>query len=561
MQLTPVNPNWAVRKYARHDLSMREGTAKANSARAWSNVYQQASGEIKNVTDEITKTSQDAEAQKIYNDAMKQITQLENSVLTEQQIPMDSPLMTGVTYDDSYQYVENGQTKTGNRGYASTHEVGNDIWQNQSMAIAQAFAGQGSSSAVQGAVASKLQNQLLGKTQGVSRHVAELAIADKRETSNSLISEAVRNGDIQGAINMANESYNQGIFNQKELNAVVEKSLQDNDMLKFQQQLSMADDEKSLSTLADVALFSTNYMTPTQKTTVANASLAKIDRNRKLQKQELADWNDNNETDAIIGYHTGTTNVTELIDNSHKYSRAGFTRLYERMTTEVPVMSNTVLNNDYQRRIINSPFEATPDNSMDDINRGIIMDMGNSVKFGTLSPADFELNKRQLETTAAAPFKSQQYIQAKKSLFVDILGTMDPGTLEEIQSAGVNISAITLQAMGQKANVSVLGIRAFEDLNTYMRSFGYQADPIQWWKDNKDRYKADNYALESANSYSATYPGDVVKLSNGQVDIRSTEDNLIRQYNNGVFGLPGSDEARRELDKRAGTLKGTYYGQ
>ena len=559
MKLNPTNPSWQVRQLARHDLSMAEGQARANAARSWASVYERASGIIRVEADKVTEASQNSEVQKLYNQGMEQINTLENTLYSEQQLPMNSPLMSNVNYDDSYSYVENGNTLVGNRGFASIHTIGNDVWKTQSMAIAKAFANQGSSDRVKSAVAAKLQQQLLPKTQSVGRHVLNLATADRRATVSGDIATAVRNGDLNGALALSNDGLNRGVFNQKEHADITLAARQQSDLMQYRQLLSVSDDEADLSNISENALFSNNWMTPAQKTSVSDSALRKLETIRAEQKSIRAEWMNRNEVSSVINFHDGAMTVTELLDSPHKYTRAGFTRLYDRMTNPTPTVSNPLILNDYQRQIIDMQFESGPDNSIDDISRGIMVDMGNSVKLGTLTPKDFEENRVLMEKQAQAPFKTQPYQQAKKSLFVDILGTMDPATMEEIQRAGVNINSMMLQAMGQKSNVAVLGIRAFEDLNQYMRTFGYQADPIKWWGDNKDAYKVKNYLQYSANKYLDEYPSDTVKLSNGQVDIKSTEDHLIRQYNLGAYGVTGSSESMKELNKRAETLKGVNY--
>jgi len=235
-------------------------------------------------------------------------------------------------------------------------------------------------------------------------------------------------------------------------------------------------------------LFSDNYMTPAQKVQSSNAALTKIRNNRTEARQQMNDWRDNNTMDAIVKYHDGSMSVADLTANPEKYGRSNFTSLYDRFTKPFKPISDPTVIRSYGQEIIDAPFNLR---DPEEQYREIRTEMAASVKRGDMSAEDFMRMGELINKQSKAPFNRQPYLEAKKALFVDMLGTIDASTMEEINGFGVNISGIMLQKMGQTANVSKLTMRAFEDMNAFVRQYGAQADPIKWWKENKKAYQQD----------------------------------------------------------------------
>jgi len=513
--------------------------AEANSARAVGHVYEQVGGYVTKAMMQIQQESFETEAQDAYTKSISQLNELENKLYTSQALQMKDPLMDGVRYDDSYDVVDGDKIVTMNKGFAPTHEVGQQVWNTQSQAILNNFTGTMSKGA-QSIYGRKIRDQVISKTQNMGRHVLKMNFANQQENVNNSIAESNRVGDTAGAIRIATEANKRGLIDQKQMNGQIANAMQQGDLIRFNQELSVTNSDPDLARLSNTALFSDNYMTPAQKVQSSNAALTKIRNNRTEARQQMNDWRDNNTMDAIVKYHDGSMSVADLTANPEKYGRSPFK----------PISDPTVIRS-YGQEIIDAPFNLR---DPEEQYREIRTEMAASVKRGDMSAEDFMRMGELINKQSKAPFNRQPYLEAKKALFVDMLGTIDASTMEEINGFGVNISGIMLQKMGQTANVSKLTMRAFEDMNAFVRQYGAQADPIKWWKENKKAYQQDE--TKTMQQFQSKYPNDTITTQNGTVDVTSTENNITRAYRNGEYGLPGSNEAMMEYSKRAATLRG-----
>ncbi len=573
MKLPGINYKWQVTPLAKRDIyapqkvayaQAQVASAQAGSARAWAGaagseanasramakVYEDVGGYVTKAAMQIQEESFETEAQSAYNNSLAQINELENKLYTSKALAMDDPMMNGVSYDDSYTVVDGDKVVTKNSGNAPTREVGQQVWATQSQAIMRNFSS-GMSKGAQKIYASKIQAQIQSKTQNMGRHVLNMNVAHAEATTTQSIAESNRAGDTAGAIRIADEALNRGIYDQKKRDAQVNSSLQEGDLMRFNQELSLTNDDASLARLSNTALFSDSYMTTAQKVQSSNAALSKIRQNQQDMRQKVADWRDNNTMNAIIAHYKGDMSVTDLNQNPDAYGRSNFTQLFNRMTKPTPIISDQSALRSFGQQIIDAPF-----NNMDpeEQYRDIRFELGSAVKRGDIQADDYVKLTEMMDKQAKAPFNRQPYQEAKKALFVDILGTLDAKTMEEINGAGVNIDGMMLKKLGQSANVSQLAMRAFEDMNAYVRQYGGNADPVKWWKDNKESYKVDKDSV--SQQFQAYYPNDTITLHNGKVDITSTENKIVNAYRNGEYGVVGSNEALMEFSKRAATLKG-----
>lgn len=575
MQLPGVNYDWQVQDLAERDIyapqkvsGAKAGAAgawagaagahagaagqEANAARAMGRVYEQVGGYVNKAMMQIQQESFESEAQTAYVNSLNQLNELENKLYTSDALNMEDPLMEGVNYDDSYEVVDGENIETLNKGYAPTHTVGHEVWATKSQAIVNNFTN-GMSKGAQKIYGGRIRDQIMSKTQNMGRHVLKLGVADQQSRVDFSIDESNRIGDATGAIRIAEEAHSRGIIDRKKADDYILNAQRQNDLLRFNQELSVTKGGMALSKLSGVALFSDNYMTTAQKVQSSNAALTKIAQQKQEARQMLGDWRDNNEMNAIIGHYKGEMGTADLVDNKNQFGRANFTRLFDRMQKPVPQVSDPLVAESFGRDIINAPFDsADPEQAY----RELDIQMANAVKRGDFSPDDYEKAKRMMENQAKAPFARQPYSETKKALFVDILGTIDPATMEEIQGAGVNVSTIMLKKMGQSENASVLAIQAFKDLNEYVRANGSQADPVGWWKENQNNYKTDKAESAAIQSFSNRYSNDTIMLGNGKVDIKGTEDNLARNFRRGVYGDPNSTEALLKFSERAAALRG-----
>lgn len=573
MKLPSTNYNWAVKGLAQRDIyaplkvagaeaqaagawagaaRAESGAAgqQANAARAVGRVYEQIGGMVTKAAMDIQQESFETEAQNAYVNSITQINELENKLYTKQTIDMKDPMMGGVPYDDSYQVVDGGKIVTMNTGYAPTHEVGQQVWTTQSRAIMTNFSA-GMSRGAQKIYAGKMRDQVISKTQNMGRHVLKMSHANKVETVNNSISQSDRAGDTAGSIKMAIDSFEKGIFDQKQLNSHILNSRQQGDLLRYNQKLSITEDDVSLSKLSSFALFGESFMTTAQKVQASNAALTKIRQNRVEARQNMVDGRDNNTMEAIISHYKGEMSIVDLNENPEKYGRSNFVPLFDRFTKPVPVVSDQTAIRSFGEEIVGIPFNPR---DPEEQYREIRSEMANSVKRGDITVDDFTKFNDIIDKQSKAPFNRQPYAEAKKSLFVDMLGTLDASTMEEISNAGVNIDGMMLKKMGQSANVSQLTIRAFEDLNAYVRQYGQMADPVKWWKDNKKSYQTSTDGASTL--FQAKFPSDTVTLTNGKTDITATENNITRAHKNGEYGPYGSNRALIEYSERASTLRG-----
>jgi len=182
--------------------------------------------------------------------------------------------------------------------------------------------------------------------------------------------------------------------------------------------------------------------------------------------------------------------------------------------------------------------------------------MWKSVKAGTLSYEDYTKKVDEVDKQLQVPFKAQPYRQTKEAIVVDILSTVDADTMQDVMASGGSINKIILKKLGGTDDMATIAIKAIKDLNQYVRSYGFQADPIGWWEKNAENYKTDETQAKGLTTFGVTYAGDVIRLGNGKIDAQSTEDNIIRNYELGTYGTPGSPQAMKELNKRALILKG-----
>lgn len=574
MKLPGINYNWKAQPLAKRDIYApqkvagaearaagawagasnswaRAAGSEANASRAIGRVYEQVGGYVTDAMMKIQQESYETEAQGAYVNSINQMNELENKLYTSKALSMEDPLMSGVSYDDSYDVVDGDKIVTMNSGTAPLRDVGQQVWTVQSQAIVNNFS-QGMSKGAQKIYGSKIRDQVISKTQNMGRHVLKMNFANQQETLNNSIDQSNRVGDTSSAIRIAEEGFKRGILDQKQMNGQIANSRQQGDLLRFNQELSVTNDDGNLARLSNVALFSDNYMTTAQKVQSSNAALAKIRMNRQEAKQNLADWRDSNTMDAIISHYKGEMSVADLNSNPEAYGRANYVPLFDRMTRPSgPVVSDPGIIRSYGEEIINAPFDVMDTESS---YRDLRADIASSVKRGDLSPDDYMKLNDMIDKQSKAPFNRQPYSEAKKALFVDMLGTLDAATMEEINNAGVNLSGMMLKKMGQSANVSKLTMRAFEDMNQYVRQNGQQADPVKWWKENKKSYESTESG--SSDVFQTRYPNDTITLQNGKLDTTSTENNIVRAYNNGDYGVPGSNKAMMEFSKRASVLKG-----
>lgn len=555
MKLIQPSHKWQVQSFGRHDIygpirvsgaQAQAAIAEGNQSMRWAQDFAQAADTVTGVLMERYQASNEEEAQSIYNTAIGEIGEVESSVYNQDQFDMGSSRMEGIDYDDSKTiYNDDGSSDTINTGFAPTHEVGIKVWQtgvSNIMARAQA---EGSNPVVQKAVASKLQQVIMQKNPAISGHVQKLARADKKAYVNNNIKESVMAGDTDGALNINEEAFKRGIIGRKEHDENVKDVMQQTDIQNFNENLNVTTDEGDLVTLSDEILFGENWMTAAQKATASKQALAKVDSLEAERKALEGEWHDNNEIDAVIQAEMNGLSKAELFKNKHLYSREAFLRLLKRTDKkEVVPTSNGEIYSEYDRRVSLMHFTATPGRPVDVQQKEILEEMGYSVLSGSLTTSDYNKFKGQMEDQNKEQFRAQPYREAKETLFVGILATLTPANVAQIENAGMNMSSFMLSAMGQDSNMAALAMGAFNDLNSYMRSSGSRADPLQWWEDNKSEYTKSKADIKNSNVFASRYPGDTIMGTGGAVDISATMRYLEKNYTG------------KELDDRAAMLKG-----
>lgn len=558
MKLLPVNSNWRVQSLGRRDIDapMREANAKVRAANAWKSLDGSAARRASSLLADIADQSSSQEAQSLYVKALGRFNELENKMYTTQQFDMKSPEMKGIQYDDSFTKTVDGSPVTGNYGYAPKHVVGAEVWSSGSNSIMEEIAGEASTDKVRGMVNNKLQATITAKNQSVGRHVTEAAIADRKTSLKFGIDESMRAGDLPGALMLSEEGYRRGIINQKEANDYDARSYQQNDLRIFREEIANSETEASLTKVANTAVFAESYLSSGQRAQISNEALSKSRLIHQRIKEKVTLTQDENEMQAMVDFHTNSTDVEQLLTERSMYNRAGFTRLYKFMTTTTPKYSDGFTSDMFEKRIMNVQFYSSENNPVATTQVEIMNDMQQAVLRGTLTYNDFKQNAEQLDKNAKAPFKRQPYEQTKVSILTSLLDGLDASTIASIASGGINMPALMTEAMGNKPAVAALGLRAINDLNAYVRNYGYQADPVKWWKENKESYKSSNSVDKYASEFAARYPEDAVFLSNGSVDVQGTQDNVIRNYRNGQYGPQGELESLRVLEKKSRWLRG-----
>jgi len=558
MKLNQGNPRWQVASLGRHDIQgpMRVANAEATAARAWGNVYQQAGNTTSKVLMDIHTKSATEEANALFAEAEGQLNDLENTLYTSEALKMDSAAMEGIGYDDSRTEVIDGKLVTENSGYAPVSEVGSNVWAQKSSDISRAFGSKASSPLARKKLNARLSQQISAKTQNVDRHVLNLAVKNQQTSVRASIKESMRVGDTEGAVSIAQEAFKRGIFDQAQMNKAILESKQQSDLLRFQQELSGTESEAQLVKLSEVVLFSDSYMTSAQKASAARDSISKARYLRQQRKEELGEWREHNEVEAIIAIHNGEKTPEQLFGEKYNYDRAGFTRMYNMVKTPVPLLSNAEIAHGYNIEIGDMHFNSGPAYTTEQLAQDLKSNMWKSVKAGTLSYEDYTKKVDEVDKQLQVPFKAQPYRQTKEAIVVDILSNVDADTMQEVLASGGSINKLLLKKMGGTDDMATIAVKAIKDLNQYVRSYGFQADPIGWWEKNAESYKTDEIQAKGLTTFGVTYGGDVIRLGNGKIDAQSTEDNIIRNYELGTYGTPGSPQAMKELNKRALILKG-----
>lgn len=542
MKLTQANKNAPFQPMARHDVAgpMRVANVRAQAAKAWGNVAEQAGNMMSDVLMRHVNFEESKElvvADTAYNKIMGEVNSLENAVYSNPNFRADDPYMEGITTEGGAEFVP-------------TKDIGGVVWNSNVQKIMSGGLEGMAEGKAKRQLIKRLENQMLSKNQQVERHIMGMNIRDTKSDVVNSIGVSTVTGDFAGAMDSIEKHLEYGTLTANDAAVLTENTKKAWSMSTYNEAISQSNDAGQLSDIAISVLDDSNqynFLTEPQRMAMSQKALAKIGRIAAEQRVEITAFQDGAEVDAIMGIDEGTFTKSHLKENKSSYSRAGFTRLMARLdasATGDTVGSETA--DLYGREIANVDFESNESIPSDQLRGDIKLRMMKSVQMGTLTPKAYNDNMAQMTKDEKRTFNSVAYRETKTTIQSDILHTagVDISAMTVMEGAtGLNLTEIMAAEFKTKPWLLNINTRAVAAMNEELRK-NPNSSPIEWWKDNKDSYFG---AIDKAETESKEGKAAAAQMSSVPTPIEQVRKSTRETLREGGI----STEEMVEIDRAA----------